>query len=119
MGQYKEGKIIKATVTGIENYGIFVSLNDYYTGLIHISEISTGFVKNIHDIVKIGETIYVKVLDIDEKNNHLILSIKNIKYKMNTKQEKKKIVETPLGFTTLRYELPQWIDKNIKKREIV
>ena len=41
------GDIIEVTVTGIENYGIFVSVNDEYTGLIHISEIDNNFVENL------------------------------------------------------------------------
>ena len=46
MNQYKKGEIVTGCVTGIEKYGIFVSLDDYYSGLIHISEISDFFVKN-------------------------------------------------------------------------
>lgn len=45
MTKFKKGEIIKGTVTGIEKYGIFVNLDNYYTGLIHISEISNFFVK--------------------------------------------------------------------------
>lgn len=74
--KYKIGKIIKGTVSGIENYGIFVSFDQLYSGMIHISEISNDFVKNIHNIVRVGDTIYVKIIDIDEKMNHLSLSIK-------------------------------------------
>ena len=48
---YKKGQIIKGTITGIEKYGAFVSLDEYYTGLIHISEISHGFVRDINDFV--------------------------------------------------------------------
>ena len=81
MTRYKRGKIVKGTVTGIESYGIFVSLDEYYSGLIHISEISHDFVKNIHDYVEIGDIIYVEVLDVDEKLSQLKLSIKNIDYK--------------------------------------
>ena len=43
------GDIIEVTVTGIENYGIFVSVIDEYTGLIHISEIDNNFVKDINE----------------------------------------------------------------------
>ena len=51
----------------IESTGaVFVSCDDYYTGLIHISEISHGFVKNINDFVKIGDE--VKIL---KDNNHI------------------------------------------------
>ena len=115
--EYKEGKIVKGTVTGIENYGIFVSFDELYSGLIHISEISDGYVKNIHDISKIGESIYVKIIGIDQKSNHLVLSIKNISYKAKEVQKKKKIKETSLGFKTLEYNLPIWTEKKLKKIE--
>ena len=49
MTKYKKGSIIRGTVTGIETYGVFVSCDEYYSGLIHISEISYSYVKNITD----------------------------------------------------------------------
>lgn len=115
MIKYVKGKIVKATVTGIESYGIFVTLDDYYSGLIHISEISHGFVKNINDFVNIGDMIYVQILDIDDELCHLKLSIKDINYKYSDKARKRKIIETPLGFKTLSYKLPIWIDEKVNK----
>ena len=115
MTKYKCGKIVEGTVTGIETYGIFVSLDEYYSGLIHISEVSHNFVKNVHDYVKIGDTIYVEIIGIDEETSHLSLSIKNIKYIKRASFKKKKIQETPLGFKTLAYKLPIWIEESIKK----
>ena len=114
MANYKKGKIVDGIVTGIEPYGIFISLEEYYTGLIHISEISHGYVKKITDYVKIGETINVKILDIDTELGQLKLSIKDIDYKKKQPVKKKKIIETPLGFKTLEYKLPYWIDESLK-----
>ena len=115
MSKIKKGRIIRGTVTGIETYGVFVSCDDYYTGLIHISEISHGFVKNINDFVKIGDIIFVEVLDVDEELGHLKLSIKNIQYKKNVSFRRKRIKETSLGFKTLEYKLPIWIEDYLKK----
>ena len=115
MTKYKKGKIIRGTVTGIESYGVFVSCDDYYTGLIHISEVSYGFVKNITDFVKIGDLIFVEILDVDEELGHLKLSIKNIEYKKQIAIKRKRIKETSLGFRTLEYKLPIWIEESIKK----
>lgn len=115
MSKIKKGKIIRGTVTGIETYGVFVSCDDYYSGLIHISEISHGFVKNITEYVKIGDLIFVEVLDVDEELGHLKLSIKNIEYRKNIIVKRKKIRETSLGFKTLEYKLPIWIEETIKK----
>ncbi len=106
--KYKVGKIVTGCVTGIEKYGIFVSLDDYYSGLIHISEISDLFVRNINDYVNLGETIKVKILDVDDNNFHVKLSIKNFDYRLTNKR-RKKIVETPHGFDTLKYSLDKWI----------
>lgn len=117
MMPYKKGQIVKGTVTGIEKYGAFISLDEYYTGLIHISEISRGFVKKITDFVNVGDIIYVEILDVDDDLFQLKLSIKNIDYKKQTRMRKKKIKETSLGFRTLAYKLPFWIDENLKKQE--
>ena len=115
MSKIKKGRIIRGTVTGIEPYGVFVSCDDYYTGLIHISEISHGFVRDINDYVKVGDLIFVEVLDVDEEIGHLKLSIKNIEYKKKVAIKRKHIKETSLGFKTLEYKLPIWIEESLKK----
>lgn len=116
MNHYKKGEIVTGCVTGIENYGIFVSLDDYHSGLIHISEISKLFVKNPADYVRIGETIQAVVIDDSEVDSfHVKLSIKNLDYRL-TKKRRGKILETVKGFSTLRSLLPNWIIN--KKLEI-
>ena len=68
---YKIGDIVKGKVTGIENYGIFLLLEDGYTGLIHISEISEKFVRNVFDYVQLEEVISSRVIDVDDSNKRL------------------------------------------------
>lgn len=114
MTKYKKGRIIRGTVTGIESYGVFVSCDEYYSGLIHISEISYGYVKKITDYLNIGDVVYVEILEVDEKLGQLKLSIKNIDYKYNRGVRRKKVQETSLGFSTLAYNLPLWIEKSLK-----
>lgn len=114
MSKYEKGRIIKGTISGIESYGAFVTLDEFYTGLIHISEISHGYVKKITDYVNLGDTIYVQILDVDNETSHLKLSIKNINYKPNKQKKNKKIVETNSGFKTLAYKLQKWIDNNLE-----
>ena len=113
MKKYEAGELIKGQVTGIEKYGIFVNLGDY-NGLIHISEISDGYVRNINDYVKIGEEITVKVIDENDKMHHVRLSIKNIEYK-SQKNGVHKIVETKHGFGTLDIMLKKWIESKLKE----
>ncbi len=109
---YEVGDIIKGQVTGIEKYGVFVSIDPWYDGLIHISEISQTFVKDINEYVKIGETIYCQILEVDEENLHLKLSIKNINYKASVPTGG--IVETRKGFLPLKENLDGWLEEKIK-----
>lgn len=114
--KYEKGNIVTGCVTGIEKYGIFVSLDNYYSGLIHISEISESFVRNINDYVNIGETINVKILDVNDNDFHLKLSIKDIDYRIN-KKRRTNIVEVGSGFGVLRDRLDDWI--SVKEKEIL
>lgn len=106
--------ITKGIVTGIEPYGIFLKIDNQNSGLIHISEISSKFVKNPADYAHIGDEMIVEILEND--NGHMRLSIKNLNDE-KTYRKRKKIIETNIGFKTLEYRLPFWIDENLKKHK--
>lgn len=110
----KVGSVVNGSVTGIEKYGIFISLDNNYTGLIHISEISESFVRNINDYVNVGEIIKVKIIDVDLENKHVKLSIKDIDYRISHKK-RRKINETPTGFNSLKIKLEEWINEKNNK----
>lgn len=114
MSKYKVGDIVIGCVTGIEKYGIFVNLDEYYTGLIHISEVSNLYVREISDYVEIGQTIRCKVIEKDEDNKHIKLSIKDIDYQIGTKRLKK-IKETKNQFKTLKENYRNGRKKKLKK----
>ena len=114
MKKFKEKDIIEAKVTGIQEYGAFVNIDNEHDGLIHISEISYGYVKNINDYVKIGDKIYAEVINVDDKTNQLRLSIKDIDYK-NDGSRLKRIAETKSGFEPLKDNLDEWINRKIKE----
>ncbi len=111
MEKYKVGDIIRGQITGIEKYGAFVNVDPYYDGLIHISEIANGFVKNVSDYFKIGETIFCRVVDVDEDNLQLKLSIRNLDYKVSGKE--KKLIESKKGFYPLKKMLPVWTEEKL------
>ncbi|UQS87045.1 S1 domain-containing RNA-binding protein [Nicoliella spurrieriana] len=69
------GAKIPGKVSGITNFGAFVDLGDHKTGLVHISEVSDGFVKDIHDVLKVGDQVNVKVLKIGD-DGKIALSMK-------------------------------------------
>lgn len=109
--EYKVGDIIKGQVTGIEKYGIFINVDPWYNGLIHISEVSEDYVKDIHDFVKIGETIYCQILEVNEDSLQLKLSIKNINYKSVNSDSP--IQETRKGFLPLKENLNIWLNEKL------
>ncbi len=114
MKKYANNKIVEGRVTGIERYGIFVSLDDYSSGLIHISEISDKYVSDIKNYAHIGEKIRVRIISQDDVNNQVKLSIKNIDYRINEKHSH--IKETGSGFGILKESLNEWIEDKIEKK---
>lgn len=72
VGQVVEGKVVKIT-----NFGAFVELDDGTQGLIHISQISRNFVKNVSDYLRVGEVVRAKVREI-KSNGKVDLSIKEL-----------------------------------------
>lgn len=116
MSKYDKGKIVTGRVTGIEKYGVFVSLDEFYSGLIHISEISDGFVKDIHDFVNVGETIKARIVDKDDETYHIKLSIKNVNYRIENKKGQK-LKEIAGGFKPLGDKLNDWIELKLMEEK--
>ena len=69
------GEILDGKVTGITNFGAFVELPDKSTGMVHISEVSNTYIKDIHEKLSENQEVKVKVIDINEKGK-IALSIK-------------------------------------------
>lgn len=116
MSSYKIGDIVSGKVTGIENYGIFLVFEDGSSGLIHISEISRSFVKNVGDYANIDEIIRTRIIGIED-DNHYKLSIIDLDYR-ERKDNYCMIEETINGFESLRNKLEDWIKEkknNFKK----
>ena len=64
--QLEVGAILEGKVTGITKFGVFVDLPEGKTGMVHISEVASAFVKEIRDFVTEGQTVKVKVLSISD-----------------------------------------------------
>jgi len=78
--RFKNGDVIEGKITGITKYGAFVSVNGEIagvSGMIHISEISGGFVKDIGEFLKVDQIIRAVVLS-EAENGKLALSIKQL-----------------------------------------
>ena len=75
---YKIGDIVTVTVTGIQPYGVFAALDNETQGLIHISEVKHGYVDNVLELFDLGEKIQVMILDIDEFDGKISLSLRSL-----------------------------------------
>jgi len=67
--------ILEGVVTNVTNFGAFVDVGVHHDGLVHVSALSNNFVKDPHDIVKTGDVVKVKVLEIDLKRQRVALSM--------------------------------------------
>ena len=74
INDYKVGMTVYGRITGIKPYGAFVGFDNDVNGLIHISEIHGGYVKDIGREYQVGETIKIQVIDIDPYSNQISLS---------------------------------------------
>lgn len=72
----KEGMILEGVITNVTNFGAFVDIGVHQDGLVHISVIADKFVKDPHEVVKTGEVVKVKVMDVDIKRNRIALSMR-------------------------------------------
>ena len=74
--ELKADMVVKGKVTRLETYGAFVDFGAERPGLIHVSELAHGYVKTAGDVVKPGDEVEAKVLDVDRRKRQIRLSIK-------------------------------------------
>ncbi|MBU3942225.1 MAG: translation initiation factor IF-2 subunit alpha [Nanoarchaeota archaeon] len=78
-GYPEESEIVLCTVTSVRYNSVFANLNEYdHSGMIHISEISPGRIRNINDYVKEGKVVICKVLRIDKERGYIDLSLRRV-----------------------------------------
>ncbi|MBM7651910.1 S1 domain-containing post-transcriptional regulator GSP13 [Neobacillus cucumis] len=121
------GSILTGKVTGIQPYGAFVALDENTQGLVHISEITHGYVKDINEHLKVGDEIKVKVLSVDEGAGKIGLSIRAteeapVQTAPKAKKPRKRLAaaiiseaEEQQGFNTLKDKLQEWIDQSSRE----
>ncbi|POZ55210.1 General stress protein 13 [Lysinibacillus sphaericus] len=109
-------------VTGIQPYGAFVALDDDTQGLVHISEITYGFVKDVSEFLSVGQEVEVKVLEIDEAAEKISLSIRALQERPAATRKKdappRKSLQDRVdesdanGFNSLKDKLQDWIEQS-------
>ena len=126
LDQYNVGDIIEGKVTGIKPFGAFVAIDDEHQGLVHISEISHDFVKDINEKLSIGDTVKVKILKIDKEAGKVSLSIRQTMPKPVRPANKRppqthgaghrKSNDNKDGFNTLEHKLKEWMKESNEKQ---
>ncbi len=118
---YAIGEVIHGKVNRIVTYGAFMAFPNGQSGLLHISEVSEKYVRDIHSLIAIGDELDVKVIAIDPANQYLRLSMKHIAKEDNpatktaTKRKRFPIPEEQIDFSKLKENLPQWIETALKE----
>jgi translation initiation factor 2 subunit 1 len=87
-GLPQEDELVLCTVTAVQYHSVFCALDEYgRTGMIHISEVAPGRIRNIRDFVKEGKKIVCKVLRINVEKGHIDLSLRRV----NENQKRQKL----------------------------
>jgi translation initiation factor 2 subunit 1 len=106
----EEDELVICTVTNIQYHSVFAKLDEYEkTGLIHISEIAPGRIRNIRDYVEEGKKVVCKVLRVDKKTGHIDLSLRRV----NELQKRKKINE--IKQEQKAEKIIEFVAKNLKR----
>ena len=79
MKDLKPGMLLSGTVRNVIDFGAFVDIGVHQHGLVHISEIADRFVRHPSEVLRVGQVVKVRVLDVDEKKHRISLSIRQAK----------------------------------------
>ncbi|RJT39061.1 RNA-binding transcriptional accessory protein [Mesorhizobium waimense] len=72
----KPGMLLEGTVTNVAAFGAFVDIGVHQDGLVHVSQLADRFVKDAHEVVKAGDVVKVRVVDVDIKRKRIALSMR-------------------------------------------
>ncbi len=100
----KPEMILEGVVTNVTNFGAFVDIGVHQDGLVHISQLADKFVKDPRDVVKAGDVVKIKVVEVDLKRNRIALTMrlndkvelssKPMKETMTSRRQKQKVTQT-------------------------
>ena len=116
---YQVGDLVIGKVTSVKPYALFLSFGNYNKGLLHISELSDAYIRDIEKYGSVGDEMKVKILSIDETNGFLRVSFKQVpeeeQYTTHVNEARIYLDEQEKNFTPLEERLPIWIEETLKK----
>ena len=117
--KYEVGQLIIGTVTDVKPYALFMEFEGGVTGLLHISEISDSFIRDIEKFGSKGDQLKVMVVSIDENNGFLRVSLKKVPQEEAFSTHNNNVRKAPKAdvddFAPLAEKLPTWIAETLKE----
>jgi len=118
---YQVGDLVIGKVVSVKPYALFLSFDDGSKGLLHISELSDAYIRDIEKYGSVGDEMKVKILSIDETNGFLRVSVKRVpqeeQYSTHVNESRIFLDENEKDFSALEEKLPTWIKETLKKVE--
>lgn len=118
---YSIGEDIIGKVESVKPYALFLCFEDGSKGLLHISEISDSYIRDIERFGYVGDELKVRVLSIDKHNGFLRVSLKAIPENERYSTHKHSVLEVPVlkegDFDPIKEKLPEWMANTLKKIE--
>lgn len=108
------GEVLEGKVKTITKFGAFVALPENRTGMVHISEVSNTYVKEIRDHLTEGQTVRVKVLSIDETGK-ISLSVKRAQEQQRPEPSRRPAKSAPRAPQTFEEKLKQFMSDSDSK----
>ena len=120
MDKLKVDDVIEGIVTSIKKYGVFLSFENGYVGLLHISEISGKFISNIFNYFEIGDKIMVAVKTIDQETKYLTVSTRDLPSNVNNlkshyRSDSVRQSIRNIDFSKLDKALPKMIETELER----
>ncbi|QNQ81933.1 CvfD/Ygs/GSP13 family RNA-binding post-transcriptional regulator [Lactobacillus sp. PV012] len=117
MKKVEIGEVVEGKISGIQQYGAFVRLENGEEGLIHVSEVREGYIAKIGEEFSVGQLVKVKVIDIDPYNGQISLSTRALQPSKMRRERRhfwtSKSVK--IGFKGCEEELKKEIEKRVAK----
>ena len=117
--KYQIGDLIIGKITSVKPYALFLSFEGGSNGLLHISELSDSYIRDIEKYGSVGDEIKVKVISIDEANGFLRVSYKRVpeeeRFSTHVNEARIYLEEKEKDFSELEKKLPIWIEETLKK----
>ena len=119
MDKFEIGELVIGKVETIRPYAVFMSFSDGRSGLLHISEISDAYIRDIDKYASVGDMIKVLIIDIDENNGFLRVSLKKVPeeefYSTHENLKRNHVDVSSDEFSSLAKKLPEWIEETYQK----